>query len=303
MPAATGEPESTWKLSADHSAQPPNRPICRSASSETSLAASAAPLDLDRDDPELPGVQARARAGADEAVEHVRVVRDEEQLGGALLVAVGPGEAQVERLGARAEQLGQHLLDRLQLGVAVGLGLDDLGVDAERDVVHEDPVVHERQVDRALDPRVERVERADDVVAVEPEVEGEVVARPRGDADVGDAVLHRDLRDERLRPVAARHPDHVGRAGRLAREGPQVVVRAEHDRLDAAPASPPRRARSARPCRRPTSGSSAARPCRSRAALGRFAGDAVAADRGRRATARPYEGELLVEAMKKYTIN
>ena len=107
----------------------------------------------------------------------------------------------------------------------------------------------------------ERVERPDDVVAVEPEVEREVVARPGGHADVRQIVLHRDLRDERLRAVAARHADHIGRASGLAGERSQVVAALEEDRLDPAPSSPRRPGRTSRPCRRPTWGSSAAPPC------------------------------------------
>ena len=61
--------------------------------------------------------------------------------------------------------------------------LDDLGVDAERHVVDEDPPVHLGEVDAPLDRLVEGVERADDVVAVEAEVEGEVVAGAGRDAD------------------------------------------------------------------------------------------------------------------------
>ena len=112
------------------------------------------------------------------------VVGDEQQLGRALLAAVGPLESEVEGCGSGPEELGQHVLHGFELGVAVGVRLNDLGVDPERDVVDEDPVVHERQIDAALDLALERVECADDVVPVEPEVERQVVARAGGHADV-----------------------------------------------------------------------------------------------------------------------
>ena len=79
----------------------------------------------------------------------------------------------------------------------------------------------------------ERVERSHDVGAVEAEVEREVVARPGRHADVRHIVLHRDLRDEGLRSVSARHADHVGRADGVACERRQIVVGAEENRLDA----------------------------------------------------------------------
>ena len=82
----------------------------------------------------------------------------------------------------------------------------------------------------------EGVERADDVVAVEPQVEREVIPCPRRDADVGKVVLHRDLCNERLRAVASGHADHVCGPRRLLRERAQIVALLQHDRLDASPA-------------------------------------------------------------------
>src|SRR5439155_464528 len=101
--------------------------------------------------------------------------------------------------GPRAEQLRQHLLDRLALGVAVGLGLNDLCVDTERDVVHEDSVIHEGEVDRVLDPGVKGIECTDDVVAVEPEIEREVIAR-----SCRDAAMAARVATAKTRPVTAK---------------------------------------------------------------------------------------------------
>ena len=90
---------------------------------------------------------------AADLVEHVAVVRDEHQLGRALFAPVRSPEAQVERRCPWSEQLGQHLLHRLELGVAVRVGLDDLRIDPERDVVDEDPLVDEREIDAPLELR------------------------------------------------------------------------------------------------------------------------------------------------------
>ena len=86
----------------------------------------------------------------------------------------------------------------VRLRVAVLGRLDDLGVEPERHVVHEHVAVHLGEIHGPLDRVVERVERAHDVVAVDPEVEGEVVPRPGRDHDHGDAALGGDARDERL---------------------------------------------------------------------------------------------------------
>ena len=55
----------------------------------------------------------------------------------------------------------------------------------------------------------ERIERADRVVAVEPDVAREVIARPERDAYERQPALQRDLGDRRERTVAARDPERV----------------------------------------------------------------------------------------------
>ena len=58
---------------------------------------------------------------------------------------------------------------------------------------------------------------------------------PAGTQTNGDVVPARHVGDQRLRAVAAGHADHVGAArDRVLGERPQVVARAQHDRLDAA---------------------------------------------------------------------
>ena len=81
----------------------------------------------------------------------------------------------------------------------------------------------------------ERVEGADDVVAVDAEVEREVVARAGGDARVGQPHLGGDLGDDRLRAVAARHREPVGAALHgAADERLEVLAQLQLDRLDPA---------------------------------------------------------------------
>ena len=132
-----------------------------------------------------------------------------------------------------AEHVGHGVEQRAQLGVAVALALDRLGVEPERDVVDEHAPVDLGQVDGSLAAVDERVEGADDVVAVDAEVEREVVARAGGNAGVRQPALGRDRRDDRLRAVAAGHRERVGAA----------IERPAHERLEVPPAV---RARSAR---------------------------------------------------------
>ena len=133
---------------------------------------------------------------------HVRqligVVGHEHERGVGVAAVVGPCELQVDRLCVGPQQVGQHARPRLKLGVAVGLRLDDLRVGAERSVVDEHVVVDPCKVDAPLDAVGVGVQRAHDVIAVEAEVEREVVARSRGDADVRDVVERGHRRHERL---------------------------------------------------------------------------------------------------------
>ena len=134
---------------------------------------------------------------------------------------------------------------------AVALALDRLGVDAERDVVDERAPVDLGEVDDVLaGARAERVERAEVVVAVDAEVEREVVAGPGRDARVRQVVRRGDPRDDRLRPVTAGHREPVRAArDRVLDENVEVVAaaRASRPRSRARARRPPRPVRSARP--------------------------------------------------------
>jgi hypothetical protein len=68
------------------------------------------------------------------------------------------------------------------LRVTVALALHRLRVQPHRDVVDEDPAVDLAQVDHVLAPVDERIESPDNIVAVHPQVEGEMVPRTRRDA-------------------------------------------------------------------------------------------------------------------------
>ena len=112
-------------------------------------------------------------------------------------------------LGVRSERFGDGVEQRVQLRLPVSRTLHRVGVQPERDVVDEHPPVDLGQVDPPLAAVHERVERADDVVAVDPEVEREMVPGARRYARVRQVELGRDHRDHGLRAVAAGHRERV----------------------------------------------------------------------------------------------
>jgi len=122
--------------------------------------------DQERHDPEHAIVQPRTGTPPGQVVELIWVVRHQDQLRRLVGLAVRPLVTQVELGRARAEQVRQHVRGRPQFRVPVLGRLDDLGVKPQRGVVHERPPVDGGQVDPALDPVRERVERAHHVVAI-----------------------------------------------------------------------------------------------------------------------------------------
>ena len=117
------------------------------------------------------------------------------------------------------------------------------------------PLTSARSMCRSQPVRV-GVQRAHHVGPVQPEVEGEMVAGPGRHADVGQAGPGRDRGDQRLRAVAAGHAEHVrAPADRVLGEFPQVVTWFQEDGLDPPASGTRRRAGTARPSRRRTSGS------------------------------------------------
>ena len=130
-------------------APPPAGPGTRSASAASVIVTATMP-STPAVEP-LPGAQ--AAVGRHQLV---GVVGHQDEVGGLVLRAVRPGEAQVERLGARAEQAGQQGRGGAQLGVPVLRGLDHLGVQPERGVVHERAAVHRRPGRSGARPRPRR---------------------------------------------------------------------------------------------------------------------------------------------------
>ena len=113
----------------------------------------------------------------------VGVVRDEHEVGRGGLLTGRQGEAQVERSAPGPMRSGSVSAAVRILASRYASDWTILRVEPHRRVVHEDATVDLGEVDPpASTPSLERVEGADDVRPVEPEVEGEVVAGPRRDA-------------------------------------------------------------------------------------------------------------------------
>ena len=140
---------------------------------------------------------------------------------------------------ARAQYLLRGFQKGAHLGIAVGGPLDRIAVDAERDIVEEQPAVYLRHVDPALDPVAERVERARHVLPVHPHVEREVVARPGGNAYERELVRGGGRGHDRQRPVTAGHAEGICTAGyRCLSERCQALARGQDDNLDTLLARP-----------------------------------------------------------------
>ena len=127
-------------------------------------------------------------------------------------------------VGVGSEDLRRDVEQRFGFRVAVALALDRFAVDAERDVVDEDLSVDDAEVDATFSTFDERIEGSDGVVAVDAEVECEVIAGARGNTRVRQIVRRRDVGHDRLRTVAASHRECVGTVGDGALgEGSQIV--------------------------------------------------------------------------------
>ena len=165
----------------------------------------------------------------------------------AVLVAARPTPAQIEFVAGRAEDVGHRVQDGADLRVAIALVLHRLGVEPERDVVDEHPPVDLAQIDPALTAVDERVQGTDDVVAVDAEIEREVVAGAGRDAGVRQPELGSDRGDDRLRavPPAMANPSAPrATAARtsVSRSSPRLSSTASMPRLPASLASAKRSA-------------------------------------------------------------
>src|SRR5215213_198853 len=131
--------------------------------------------DSGHHDAEAATVHAEPRANAAEAPHLIRVVRDDDHRCVGPCPSVGTVEAEVDRLClVRPEHRRQRAPPGSELCLAVRVGLDDLRVQPKRRVVDEDVLVHAREVYSSLEAVRERVERSDDVVPVQAEIEREV---------------------------------------------------------------------------------------------------------------------------------
>ena len=152
-----------------------------------------------------------------------------------MLLPVRTLPAQVEPLRLRPDHIGDGGEQRPHLGFPVTGALHRLRVEAQRDIVHEHPSVHHAEIDAMLATVDERVQRPDHVIAVDAEVEREVVPGTGRDAGVGQSGLGGDGRHDRLRAVATCHRQPIG----AVRDGGphqhfEVVARLQLDRLDTA---------------------------------------------------------------------
>jgi hypothetical protein len=86
-------------------------------------------------------------------------------------------------------------------------------IDAERNVVQEEPLVRSAHVDTALQAVGECAQRSDRIVTVESQISGEMVTGSKRNADEGGAAFERDAGDGRQRAIAAGHAQNVGRRG------------------------------------------------------------------------------------------
>jgi hypothetical protein len=108
-----------------------------------------------------------------------------------------------------------------------------IGVQAQRHVVHEEPVADSADVDATLQRLAERVESAHHVVAVEAEIERDVVQRASGDAHERRVTAHGDSRDRCERTIASRDADHIGATvDRVLRKLCEPNARLEHQGFD-----------------------------------------------------------------------
>jgi hypothetical protein len=79
------------------------------------------------------------------------------------------------------------------------------------------------------------VQRAEHDLAIEPQIEREVVPRACRDDHVRDVVAYGDGRNKGLRAIATSHPDHVGASGdRTLGNVEQVIADGQHDGFDTA---------------------------------------------------------------------
>ena len=187
-------------------------------------------------DTEPAGIDPWAGPGPDDVAEPISVVGHEDRRRRRVHRPVGSDPPQIELGARRAEDRGHGVEQRADLGVAVALALHRLGVQTHRDVVDEDAPVDLAEVDEMLPAVDERIQGAHHVVAVDAEVQGEMVARTRRDAGVRQPVPGGGVGDDGLRAVPTRRGQPVGpRGDGIGDELLEVVAAAQLDGPDTAP--------------------------------------------------------------------
>ena len=149
-------------------------------------------------DAEQPIVDPGAGPGPDCEAEPIAVVGDQDGGAGLVCAPAGPGPGEVKARPIRPDDVRHRVQQRAQLCLPVARALYRRRVEAERDVVDENLVVHLGQVDPSLAAVDERIEGADDVIAIDAEVEREVVSGSRRHAGVGQVELRGDRGHDRL---------------------------------------------------------------------------------------------------------
>ena len=240
IPAGTGSSASTSNVGALHSRTAPAAP--------TTAFAAARGRAGDRD-PEQTVVDRRAGAGTDGAPEPVAVVRDEHQLPNVLVPAGSPSSRSSPAPEGPSAAGPSRQRPELRVAVAGGWTASRRRRARRCSRRRRSP----REIDRRSKPSANASRAPTTSSRSTPRSSAKWFRVPAGTHDERQVVLGASG-DERLRAVAAGHADHVGARATASRPSrPRSSPGLEHDRLDArAPA--PRPVRTARPCRRPTSG-------------------------------------------------
>src|SRR4029453_7708482 len=167
------------------------------------------------------------------------VVGDEHCNAAVVFMPTRPSPAHIDFTAARPDYVGHGVEHGADFCFAVAGALDSVGVEAERDIVDEHPTVDLGEIHPALTAINERVECADDVVAVDTEIEREVIAGTGGHACVRQPELGSDRCNNRLRTVPPGHCQPVRAAlDCAAYEHLKVIAGLQLDRLDPPPGSP-----------------------------------------------------------------
>src|ERR1700733_1447335 len=146
----------------------------------------------DGNNPERSGVQPPALRCIEGRAHDVGIIGHLDHEGTVYLDTTWLGELEVEWFLCTAQHLGQHGLGGLRLGFSVPLLLHDRGIDAEGHIVDEESVSHGGVVDAAFDAVAKGMEAEPRILPVDPEIQSEVVSRPRRNANKREIGLDGD---------------------------------------------------------------------------------------------------------------